>query len=157
MFQGFEARGTEIRGRQDALDNIISVIENGWLPYDIHVNRKDFNFNEQLFDKSEPEYLAGDWFSDDPGNNVTEARRRRRSIHGKGRNYEDFRMMIMNSGSSDADHSRLRKHGHDFKRHVDDVKRNLDYDRWNIANVRRKRQATDCTSRWFSKILLIIM
>ena len=76
VVQGFEAHGTEIRGRHDALDNIISVIENGWLPYDIHVNRKDFNFNEQLFGKSESEYLAGDWFSDDPGNNVMEAHRR---------------------------------------------------------------------------------
>ena len=157
MFQGFEARGTEIRGRQDALDNIISVIENGWLPYDIHVNRKDFNFNEQLFGKSEPEYLAGDWFSDDPGNNVTEARRRRRSVHGKGWNYEDFWMMIRSPGSSHGDRSRLRKHGHDYKRHVEDVNRNLNYDRWYVASVRRKRQATDCTSRWLSKILLIIM
>ena len=138
MFQGFEARGTEIRGRQGALDNIKSVINDYWLPYDIFLNRKDFNYNEQLFPRPEPQRVTEDggfsdgvrdgrrrrrsirgtdaWFPGDPGDQVTEERRRRRSVHGRDAEYlEDSRMF-----ENEKDH--------------------VDYDRRNIDNVRRKRQ-----------------
>ena len=51
FFQGFEARGTEIRGRKDALENLEAVAEDEDLPYSNSLNNQKFK-NEKLFGES---------------------------------------------------------------------------------------------------------
>ena len=43
------ARGTEIRGRHDALENLESVIEDQDLPFSTSLNSKNINPNQILF------------------------------------------------------------------------------------------------------------
>ena len=79
MFQGFEARGTEIRGRRDALKNLEKVVEDQALPYSSSLNNKKINFNDKLFgevrpqsgpeqqDQSEPQSWTEDQNEPQPG------------------------------------------------------------------------------------------
>ena len=79
MFQGFEARGTEIRGRRDALKNLEKVVDDQALPYSNSLNNKKINFNDKLFgevrpqsgpeqqDQSEPQSWTEDQNEPQPG------------------------------------------------------------------------------------------
>ena len=153
LFQGFEVRGTEIRGRQGALDNIKSVILNYSLPYDISLNYKNFNFNEQLFGKREPVYgIVYGTLSNNTEDSVTENRRRRRSISGRDMNWEDFLRIIRKRESS---HGKPDNFWNNDKTQLENEKENMDYPQ-HIADVRQKRQTSeiDCISRWFGEIYL---
>ena len=159
LFQGFEARGTEIRGRQGALDNIKSVILDYRFPYDISVNYKNFNYNEQLFGKRWPEYgIAYGAFFNKTEDSVNEDRRRRRSVPEREVNWEDFLRIIRTRGSSNANASKFFKPDHFRnidKAQLEDEKENMGYPQ-HIADVRQKRQTSeiDCINRRFSKIYL---
>ena len=66
MFQGFEARGTEIRGRRDALKNLEKVVEDQALPYSNSLNNKKINFNDKLFGEARPQSESDQEDQSDP-------------------------------------------------------------------------------------------
>ena len=138
IFQGFEARGTEIRGRQRALDNLASEANNYSSPYSIVLQDKNFNYNTKLFGKPPSVY-------------DTRIQRRKRNVKStltefeKAIRKEEPPIKKSNSSENYRNDNAKSEDDRDFRKHdnfADDIQH---------TRYKRQTQHSVCKNRWFGK------